>query len=110
SRIAGFNTFQTSLRVTLPLVAPSILSGSLLAFVNAAEQFGIPGVLGIPSKTYVITTRIFFKTTIYPADYALAAAFAMVLMIMTGIIIYLQKGILGKRSYITVTGKGYQPR
>ncbi|MFQ5684553.1 MAG: ABC transporter permease [Candidatus Binatia bacterium] len=110
SRIAGVNTFKTSLKVTLPLVAPSILSGSLLAFVNAAEQFGIPGVLGIPSKTYVITTRIFFKTTMYPSDYAIAAAFAMILMILTGIVIYIQRGILGKRSYITVTGKGYQPR
>jgi iron(III) transport system permease protein len=110
SRIAGVNTLKTSLKVTLPLVAPSILSGSLLAFVNAAEQFGIPGVLGIPSRTYVITTRIFFKTTIYPADYAIAAAFAMVLMVFTGIVIYIQRGVLGKRSYVTVTGKGYQPR
>jgi iron(III) transport system permease protein len=42
-------------RVTLPLTLPSILAGSLLIFVLAISEFGVPGVL----RVRVYTTEVF---------------------------------------------------
>jgi len=46
---------KTTLLVTLPLVLPAILAGSLVVFVLSAEQFGVPAVLGTPNRIRVLT-------------------------------------------------------
>jgi iron(III) transport system permease protein len=40
AQILGAGKLRTALRVTLPLIAPAILAGTLLAFVNAIALFG----------------------------------------------------------------------
>ena len=55
---SGAGLWRTTIRVTLPLVLPAILASSLLVFVLAAEQFGVPAVLGTPARIRVLTTSI----------------------------------------------------
>ena len=40
AQILGASKLRTALTITLPLVAPAVLSGTLLAFVNAIALFG----------------------------------------------------------------------
>ena len=42
-------------RITVPLVAPSIVAAALVIFVLAVSEFGVPGVL----RVRVYTTEIF---------------------------------------------------
>src|SRR5207244_2755408 len=109
SRIHGVGAFGTALRVTLPVVAPAITSSALLVFLNAAGQFGIPAVIGIPAHYDVITTRIWVGLGYFPPRYTEAAAFAVVLLAFSSIVLVIQRRMLAKKSYAVVTGKGFRP-
>jgi iron(III) transport system permease protein len=109
SRIHGASAFGTVLRVTLPLMTPAIASSALLVFLNAAGQFGIPAVIGIPMHFDVITTRIWIGLGYFPPKYTEAAAFAIVLLGFSAIIVFFQRRYLARRSFVTVTGRGYRP-
>jgi len=41
-RSLGTGPFKTFIKVSMPLVLPSILSGTLLVFMTAVENFGVP--------------------------------------------------------------------
>jgi iron(III) transport system permease protein len=109
SRILGVGPIVTTLRVTLPVIAPAIASSALLVFLNAAGQFGIPAVIGIPMHYDVITTRIWVGLGYFPPKYTEAAAFAVVLLAFSSIIVLIQRRLLANKSYTTVTGKGFRP-
>jgi iron(III) transport system permease protein len=109
SRIHGAGAFGTVMRVTLPLMAPAIGSAALLVFLNAAGQFGIPAVIGIPMHYDVITTRIWVGLGYFPPKYTEAAAFAVVLLGFSAVIVFLQQRYLARKSFVTVTGRGYRP-
>ena len=107
---AGAGIGRTTLRVTLPLVAPSIIAGALLVFILTAEQFGVPAVLGSPAKIRVLTTSIFEAQSTYPPRTGLAAALSITLLVIALVGLWLHKRMLGARSFATVSGKSAQPR
>src|SRR5262249_8524386 len=107
--ILGVGPVVTTLRVTLPVVAPAIASSALLVFLNAAGQFGIPAVIAIPMHYDVITTRIWIGLGYFPPKYTEAAAFAVVLPGFSSIVVVIQRRLLANKSYTTVTGKGFRP-
>ena len=47
--------------VTLPLVAPGILSGAIIVFVTSAGEFGVPFKLSAPYGWQTLTSQIFSK-------------------------------------------------
>jgi iron(III) transport system permease protein len=57
----------------------------------------------------VITTRIWVGLGYFPPRYTEAAAFAMVLLGFSAIIVFFQQRYLARRSFVTVTGRGYRP-
>jgi iron(III) transport system permease protein len=109
SRIHGVGALRTTLRITLPIVSPALLSSALLVFLNAAGQFGIPAVIGIPMNYEVITTRIWVGLGYFPAKYTEAAAFSVVLLGLSLMAVAFQHRLLGKRSFVTVSGRGFKP-
>ena len=50
ARIAGARPLRLLRRVLLPLMAPALLAGFMLAFVSALGNFGIQAILGIPAR------------------------------------------------------------
>lgn len=110
SLASGAGLWQTTTRVTLPLVLPAILASTLLVFVLAAEQFGVPAVLGTPARIRVLTTSIVNSQNFYPPRYGLGAALSVTLLVIALTGLWLQRRILGKRSYTTIGGKGSHPR
>jgi iron(III) transport system permease protein len=107
---AGAGIVKTTLRVTLPLVAPSILAGALLVFILAAEQFGVPALLGSSARIRVLTTSIWEAQSTFPPRTGLAAALSVTLLVLALVALWLHKKMLGARSFTTVSGKGAQPR
>ena len=106
---AGASRLQTMVRVTLPLMLPGILASALLIFVAAAEQFGVPGILGLNQRWFVLTTRIFYMLHQYPQDYSMAATVSMVLLCVTGGLVLLRTRLLSRREFVTVAGKSFRP-
>jgi iron(III) transport system permease protein len=109
ANILGANKWKIALTITLPLTAPALVGGFILAFLHSLSLFGAPAILGLPAGLHTITTQIwaFFQ---YPPRMDLAAAFSVPLLLATIGLIALQKKILGRRGYSTVGGRGGQKR
>jgi iron(III) transport system permease protein len=107
--ILGARRIMVALTVTLPMVAPAIASGFILAVLQALALFGSPAILALPAGFHTITTQIwsYFQ---YPPKVELAAAASMPLLIATALLLYLQKRLLGRRGYASVGGKTGQRR
>jgi iron(III) transport system permease protein len=110
AEISGASAFSTLFTVTFPLIMPAIVSGMLLSFIVMLGIYGIPAVLGAPTNLAVLTTYIFKLTNWSPPLYNTAAAVAIILMVVTGGLVYLQQKVLSGRSYTTVAGKAFRPR
>ncbi|VIO70052.1 Putrescine transport system permease protein PotH [Bradyrhizobium ivorense] len=110
AEISGASAFSTLFTVTFPLIMPAIISGMLLSFIVMLGIYGIPAVLGAPTNLNVLTTYIFKLTNWSPPLYNTAAAVAIILMVVTGFLVYLQQRVLSGRSYTTVAGKAFRPR
>jgi iron(III) transport system permease protein len=105
AQILGAGRLRTALTVTAPLVAPSILSGALLGFVNAIALFGSQAIIGLPARIFTLPTRIYALFD-YPPQYGLASALSLVFVAITVAALYLQRAYLARRSYVTLGGKG----
>ena len=108
--MTGFGRWATLRHVTVPLMAPALLSGMLLALVAAAGQFGVPALLGRPMRLSVLATNIYDLTSIYPSRFNLAAALAVELMLIAGAGVFLQQRLLRRRGFVTVGGKSPRAR
>jgi iron(III) transport system permease protein len=109
ARTTGAGLLRTTLTVTLPLVAPGILSGAIIVFVTTAGEFGVPFKLSAPYGWQTLTTEIFSKAVGDDANVYLGSAMSMALGIITVILIWIQQRYIAPRSFTTVTGKGFRP-
>ncbi len=109
AQILGASKLRTAISITGPLVAPAILSGTLLAFVNAIALFGSQAIIGLPARIVTLPTRIYALFD-YPPEYGLASALSLVFVLITIVALYLQRAFLARRSYVTLAGKGSRPQ
>ena len=109
ANILGAGTLRTTLRVTLPLVLPAIVGGLIISFLEAIALFGAPALIALPARFHVVSTQLwqFFE---YPVRVEQAAAYAMPLLLITLLMFWLQRSVLGRRGYTTVSGKGGERR
>ena len=109
AQILGASKLRTAFSITMPLVAPAVLSGTLLAFVNGIALFGSQAIIGLPGRVVTLPTRIYALFD-YPPEYGLASALSLVFVIITVAALYLQRAFLARRSYVTLAGKGSRPQ
>ena len=109
AEILGANKWRTAWTITLPLAMPALMGGFILAFLQSLSLFGAPAILGLPAGLHTITTQIWTLFQ-YPPRLDMAAAFSVPLLLVTMVLIAVQKKILGRKSYSTVGGKGGQKR
>jgi iron(III) transport system permease protein len=109
--MSGAGVLQVARRVTLPLAWPAIFATLLILFVRAIESFEVPALLGLPVGLQVFTSAIYQAVHRYPSQIGLAAAYAVTLLAMTSVGVYLQSRFsTGGSRYATMTGKGFRPR
>ena len=109
ARMLGARTWRTALTITAPLVAPSVLAGALLAFVNAIALFGSQAIIGLPARIFTLPTRIYTLFD-YPPQYGLASALSLLFVAITVMALWLQRRYLARRSFTTIAGKGVRPQ
>jgi iron(III) transport system permease protein len=109
ARASGASSWRTVLRITVPILLPAVLGCFSLAFVRMVESFEIELLLGTPAHIYVFTTQIYYYIHQQQLpNYPPAIALSTVLIVLTLAVIALQSKLLGKRSYVTVSGKSYR--
>lgn len=97
---SSFTVFRT---VTLPLAAPGIANAFLLVFSCSLADFATPQVLGghafpvLPTQAYLQITGMY--------DFKGGAALSFMLLIPALIVYVLQHYWVGRKSYVTVSGK-----
>jgi iron(III) transport system permease protein len=108
ARTAGASVWRVSLDVTLPMVLPAIIFSAALNLLLGFEMFGIPLVLGDPNGILVLTTYTYKLTTLFGVPtYQLMAAVAMVLIMITLPLVYVQRRLLRhSRRFAALGGKG----
>ncbi|HIU83815.1 MAG TPA: iron ABC transporter permease [Candidatus Aphodousia gallistercoris] len=89
--------------VTLPLAAPGIANAFLLVFSCSLADFATPQVLGghsfpvLPTQAYLQITGMY--------DFKGGAALSFMLLIPALVVYAIQNYWVGKKSYVTVSGK-----
>ena len=95
---------QTFFTVTLPLLKPGLANAFLVGFIESIADFGNPVVVG--GQYAVLSTDIFFAIVGAQYDQGRAASLAWILTVFALLVFALQRGLLGKQNYTTVSGKG----
>jgi iron(III) transport system permease protein len=112
ARIMGAPPWRVALTVSLPLAWPALVYSGVLVFFLGFELFGLPLIIGDPANVLVLTTYLFKLTNILGTpSYQLMAVVVVAMALVTLPLVYLQRYLLRvTERYITVGGKGLQPR
>lgn len=112
ARISGAGLFTITRKITIPLVLPSILSGSLLIMLYSMAHFGTVAVLGIENGIFNIPTLIYQRIHQSAGSFdsiRTGTVLATVLVVTAALIIWLQGKILSKGHYQIIGGKSFRP-
>lgn len=98
--LMGAGKWRIFRTITFPLILPSLGAASLLVFIRAIGSFGIPAIIG--GEEYVLPTLIYFRVNGF-WDLNGAAAIAVVNVVITGAVLLLQKYVISRRQYETIS-------
>lgn len=83
ARMSGYTMWQTFIKINLPLAMPAFMSGGVLSFLAAIDNFAIPAFLGISANIPVLSTSIYEKVISFgPSSFHMAAALSIILSIV----------------------------
>ncbi|WP_154057719.1 ABC transporter permease [Pseudescherichia vulneris] len=105
ARVHGATAWRAFWHITLPMVAPALAAGMLLAFTLAIEEYGVPAALGSRSGVVMMTVGIEKKLADWPIDLPGASLLSMVLIVIALIGWGLQRRLVGDKEVTSVTGK-----
>ncbi|WP_027016229.1 ABC transporter permease [Comamonas composti] len=108
ARISGASPVQALLRITLPLMLPSLAASALLVFAMTIEEYGTPAVLASNVGFFVLVTGIERRLSDWPIDLPGAALLSCLLMLLALAAYALQRALLRGRGYATTDGKPQQ--
>ena len=94
----------TFFTITLPLLKPGLANAFLVGFIESIADFGNPIVVG--GQFAVLSTDIFFAIVGAQYDQGRAASLALILTAFALAVFFIQRRVLGKTSFTTVSGKG----
>jgi iron(III) transport system permease protein len=105
--ICGAGILTTLRRITVPLIAPAMLTAFIFGFIRSLEVFEVEQLIGTPVGIRVYATRLFDLVTwdppFYPQAMALSALFLFLLLTIALIYQYYVKSF---QHQATITGKG----
>ncbi len=112
ARSAGASPWTVLRTVTLPLMRPAIIYGTIMNFVIAIEMLSIPLVFGGPVHIELFTTYLYHQVFMSATpDYALVAAASFFLLAIVLAMMVLQGRLMRNAGrFVTVGGKASRPR
>lgn len=107
ARDLGASRGEVFKSITLPLMVPGLANAFLLVFIQSIADFGNPMVIG---GNYTTLAVQIYLQGIGNYDMGGGTALAMILLMISTTVFMVQKYYVGKKSYITVTGKASRAR
>lgn len=108
ARVGGAGNLRTLFRVTLPLMLPPMMLVLALQLLRIFQSFETEYLLGLPFGFYVYSTKIFALIRNPVPNYGEATVLASITLLLIALIIPVQRWILDRRRYTTITGS-YRP-
>ena len=105
SRVAGAGGLRTALRITVPVMAPAILSVLLLGTMVSLQTFEVEQVLGLPFRFFVFSTTIYDLLVTRVPRYDAATALSVLILAGMLPLVFAQQWLTRGRRYTTVTGQ-----
>jgi iron(III) transport system permease protein len=104
ARVGGASNLRTLFRVTLPLMVSPMILVFALQLLRVFQSFETEYLLGVPFGFYVYSTKIYALVRDTIPNYGEATVLASLTLLMIALIIPLQRWILERRRYTTITG------
>ncbi len=98
----GAKRGRTFWTVTFPLALPGIFASWLLVFVGSLTDFGNPIIIG--GEFDVLSVKAYLEFT-GMGNLPRGAALAILLLVPTVLVFFIQKYIMKNKTYVTITGK-----
>ena len=106
ARVGGATNLRTLLRITLPVMVPPMAVVFMLNIVRIFNSFETELLLGVPANFYVFSTKVYqLARQAIPPQPGQATALASLTMAVIALVIPLQRWLLSRRLYTTVTGQ-----
>lgn len=100
--------YRTLRFILLPLLRPALANAFLVVTVQSLADFGTPLVLG--GNFDVLASQIYFYIVGTQVDYPAASTLGTVLLAFSLFFFLIQYKWIGRKSYVTVSGKGHRSR
>lgn len=94
SQSLGANPFKTFLTITLPMMAPGILSGAIMSWLSIISELSASVMLWVTS-TQTLSIAIYFQ--VMDGNYGVASALSSILILTTIVTLLLFFKITGRR-------------
>lgn len=107
SYLSGAGPFRTFLSINLPSLAPALTSVALLGIIAGLQVFEPILILGGPDNIVVMATLLLNLVGggAGPADYAQASILSSLFVAFIALIYMGQLRVLGRKGYVSVSGK-----
>ena len=105
--VFGASRAQALRRIVLPLLGPSMVAGTALAFVSAIGNFGIAAFVGIPARHTLLPVLIYQRLASFGPDVLGEVAVLSMLIGAIAIVgVLVQTWLLGRRDVAVLDGGG----
>jgi iron(III) transport system permease protein len=109
ARVAGAGSLMMLRRITLPLLAPSLLAGFALAFVAALGNFGINALIGIPARYTTLPVLVWQRLSSFGPDVLPNVAVISVILAAVALVAILLQSLLQRRLRASLIGLPQAP-
>ncbi|GGB33277.1 ABC transporter permease [Roseibium aquae] len=104
ARVCGSGASRMLWKITLPLLAPSLLAGFALSFVAALGNFGINAMLGIPARYTTLPVLVWRRLASFGPDVLPNVAVISVILAAVALLAILLQTGLQKRMRTALIG------
>jgi iron(III) transport system permease protein len=104
ARVGGASNLRTLFKITLPLMISPMIMVFALQLLRVFQSFETEYLLGVPFGFYVYSTKVYSLVRNAIPNYGEATVLASITLLMIVLIIPLQRWILERRRYTTITG------
>ena len=106
ARVCGSGPFAVFRKITLPILAPAILTGTLAGFIKSLEAFEVEQLLGRPAGIFVYSTRIYDLASWEPPNFNAAMALSSFMLFVLLLVAAIYQRLTRHNDYATILGRG----
>ena len=110
ARLSGARLWRSWLSINTPLLLPAIFAGGLIAFAEAISDFGTAATIAQSSNVTLVTYQIYAAINTSPVNFALAAAFSLLLFVAIALAMLAQGSVQRRKSFQVISGRSRPAR